>query len=139
MRAARPRCRRLSPQFSSPLGACVLSSRHCLIVGRRASIPARVSSCECEAMGKTPSALVSAGDRPPTDYDRPPTHSKMARDMDVMVPMRDGVKLCVDIYRPDAPGTFPALLAFAIYNTAQGLSRSEAPLAPAAAGHSKLT
>ena len=33
-----------------------------------------------------------------------------------MVPMRDGVKICVDVYRPDAPEKFPALLAFAIYN-----------------------
>src|SRR5262249_47102683 len=33
-----------------------------------------------------------------------------------MVPMRDGVEICVDIYRPKSAGKFPALLAFAIYN-----------------------
>jgi len=33
-----------------------------------------------------------------------------------MVPMRDGVHVCVDIYRPDAPGKFPAILAFAVHN-----------------------
>ena len=29
---------------------------------------------------------------------------------DVFVPMRDGVELAVDIYRPEAPGRYPALL-----------------------------
>ena len=35
---------------------------------------------------------------------------------DVMVPMRDGARLAVDIYRPDGEGRFPALLAFAVHN-----------------------
>jgi len=33
-----------------------------------------------------------------------------------MVPMRDGVRLVIDVYRPDASGKFPALLAFAPHN-----------------------
>jgi putative CocE/NonD family hydrolase len=33
----------------------------------------------------------------------------------VFVPMRDGVRLAVDVYRPDAPGKFPALLALCVY------------------------
>ncbi|MDH4269317.1 MAG: CocE/NonD family hydrolase [Dehalococcoidia bacterium] len=33
----------------------------------------------------------------------------------VYVPARDGVRLAVDIYRPDAPGKFPALLALSPY------------------------
>jgi len=53
---------------------------------------------------------------PPPIYDRQPTYDKMKQDRDVMVPMRDGVRLCVDIYRPDAKGKFPALLAFAPHN-----------------------
>ncbi|MBC7292881.1 MAG: CocE/NonD family hydrolase, partial [Thermoleophilia bacterium] len=36
---------------------------------------------------------------------------KMVVEKDVMVTMRDGVRLAVNIYRPDAPGKFPALLA----------------------------
>ncbi len=40
----------------------------------------------------------------------------MIREMDVYVPMRDGVKLCVDVYRPETDEKLPALLAFAIYN-----------------------
>lgn len=35
---------------------------------------------------------------------------------DVMVPMRDGVKLAADVYRPVAPGRFPALLTRTPYN-----------------------
>lgn len=33
----------------------------------------------------------------------------------VMIPMRDGVRLAADIYRPDAEGKFPALLAYCVY------------------------
>ena len=32
-----------------------------------------------------------------------------------MVPMRDGVRLAVDVYRPEAAGKFPALLALCVY------------------------
>jgi len=37
-------------------------------------------------------------------------------DFGVMVPMRDGVRLSTDIYRPDAPGKFPAILVRTPYN-----------------------
>ena len=56
-------------------------------------------------------------DSPPPHYDPPVLYDKMIDERDVMVPMRDGVGLCVDIYRPDAPGKkFPALLAIAPHN-----------------------
>ncbi len=58
----------------------------------------------------------ASGESPPTDYDRTPTYDTMIRERDVSVPMRDGVKLSVDIYRPDTKDRLPALLAFAIYN-----------------------
>ena len=61
-------------------------------------------------------AVQYAGDRMPVAYDRAPTFSGMIAEKDVAVPMRDGVNLSVDIYRPDGGGKFPALLAFAIYN-----------------------
>src|SRR5262245_45490319 len=61
-------------------------------------------------------AVQSAGDRVPVAYDRAPTFTGMIAEKDVAVPMRDGVNLSVDIYRPDDGGKFPALLAFAIYN-----------------------
>jgi predicted acyl esterase len=68
-------------------------------------------------MNKTlASGLLTASDSPPADYDRAPTFDKMIREIDVYVPMRDGVKLCVDVYRPDTSEKLPALLAFAIYN-----------------------
>ena len=40
---------------------------------------------------------------------------KMKVEKNVMVPARDGVHLAVDIYRPDAPGKFPALLGMSPY------------------------
>lgn len=43
-------------------------------------------------------------------------YEAMAWDRDVMVPMRDGLRLCADVYRPDADGRFPALLAIAPHN-----------------------
>ena len=35
---------------------------------------------------------------------------RVIRERNVMVPMRDGVSLATDIYRPDTPGRFPALV-----------------------------
>ncbi|HEY7973442.1 MAG TPA: CocE/NonD family hydrolase, partial [Xanthobacteraceae bacterium] len=70
---------------------------------------------------------LQSADDPGSGYDREPTFTTMVRDLDVMVPMRDGVKICADVYRPDAPGKFPALLAFAIYNKdIQGPDMAEA-------------
>ena len=43
---------------------------------------------------------------------------KMKVEKNVMVPARDGVRLAVDVYRPDAPGKFPALLAMSPYGKA---------------------
>jgi hypothetical protein len=60
--------------------------------------------------------LPAAGDCPPSNYDRAPQFERLTEERDVAVAMRDGVKLSVDVYRPDAAGRFPALLAFAIYN-----------------------
>ncbi len=53
---------------------------------------------------------------PPPAYDPPIICDKIAEDRDVMVPMRDGKRLCVDIYRPGMDGRFPALLAIALHN-----------------------
>jgi putative CocE/NonD family hydrolase len=39
----------------------------------------------------------------------------IALEEDVLVNMRDGVCLCVDIYRPNAKGKFPALVSFSRY------------------------
>jgi len=54
--------------------------------------------------------------QPPTDYDRPPDFGNILREKDIFVAMRDGVNLAVDVYRPDAPGKFPALLAFGVHS-----------------------
>jgi uncharacterized protein len=39
----------------------------------------------------------------------------MTQDDDVVVPMRDGINLLADVYRPDAPGKFPVLIAASPY------------------------
>jgi len=53
---------------------------------------------------------------PPPQYDAPIVCDKIAEQRDVMVPMRDGKHLCIDVYRPDMAGRFPALLAIAPHN-----------------------
>jgi uncharacterized protein len=45
-----------------------------------------------------------------------PDYSTKVEGMDIMVPMRDGTRLAVDVYRPDSDERFPALLAFAAHN-----------------------
>ena len=60
--------------------------------------------------------FLASADAPPCDYERAPEHERLIETRDVAVPMRDGVDLSIDVYRPDAPGRFPALLAFSIYN-----------------------
>ncbi len=40
---------------------------------------------------------------------------RMVVERDVAVPMRDGVVLRADVFRPDAPGKFPGLLALSAY------------------------
>ena len=50
------------------------------------------------------------------DYDRRPQFDSFEVQRDVKVRMRDGVEICIDIYRPNGAGAFPALLAFSIYN-----------------------
>jgi putative CocE/NonD family hydrolase len=37
-------------------------------------------------------------------------------DKNVMVPMRDGIRLATDVYRPSAPGTYPVILTRTPYD-----------------------
>jgi putative CocE/NonD family hydrolase len=59
--------------------------------------------------------MFPSGSQPPAAYDRPAEFPNIIREKDVAVTMRDGVALAVDVYRPDAPGKFPALLAFGVH------------------------
>jgi putative CocE/NonD family hydrolase len=45
-----------------------------------------------------------------------PLYEKMIQERDIMVPMRDGVKVAVGIYRPDAQGKFPVIYTNAMHN-----------------------
>jgi uncharacterized protein len=40
----------------------------------------------------------------------------MIQELDVMIPMRDGVRLAADVFRPVAPGKYPVLYACALHN-----------------------
>jgi uncharacterized protein len=56
------------------------------------------------------------------------TEYGMKVEKNIYVPMRDGVRLCVDLYRPDVPGRFPALLAISTYGKeTQGLPMPSVP------------
>jgi len=41
---------------------------------------------------------------------------EMKQEKDVYVAVRDGTRLCLDVFRPDAPGKFPALISVAGYS-----------------------
>ena len=45
-----------------------------------------------------------------------PVYENMIQERDVMVPMRDGVRLAVDVYRPKAAGAHPVLYTCAVHN-----------------------
>ncbi|MGH2890946.1 MAG: CocE/NonD family hydrolase [Solirubrobacteraceae bacterium] len=64
----------------------------------------------------SPPRLPVSPEAVPPRYDRPPSHAGMVSERDVYVPMRDGVRVCVDVHRPRIDEPVPALLAFAIYN-----------------------
>ena len=49
---------------------------------------------------------------------------KVKFSLDAKVPMRDGVHLSADVYRPDAPGRFPALLLITDYNNMRVVPRA---------------
>ena len=45
-----------------------------------------------------------------------PIYGTKVEGLDMMIPMRDGTRLAVDVYLPDAKGRFPALLGIAPHN-----------------------
>ena len=71
----------------------------------------------------------------------------MIEERDLSVPVRDGRRLAVDVYRADAPGRYPIVCASALHNkdmlatefitTRNGhhLSRRGTAIAPPAAKH----
>lgn len=60
---------------------------------------------------------------------QPQHHIKEERDR--LVAMRDGVRLACDVFRPDAPGKFPALLSCSLYGKeVQRITDERRPLSP---------
>ncbi len=55
----------------------------------------------------------------------------MLEEKNRFVAMRDGVKLACDVFRPDAPGKFPALLSYSLYGKdVQKVTEVQRPLSP---------
>src|SRR3954468_8639860 len=46
-----------------------------------------------------------------------PREYAVKRQSKVMIPMRDGVRLAAEVFRPDAPGKFPALMCLRYWQT----------------------
>jgi putative CocE/NonD family hydrolase len=57
----------------------------------------------------------NSNNKPRTEKGSQPVY-KVRVEKDVYVKMRDGIRLAFDIYRPDATGKFPALLAMSPYS-----------------------
>lgn len=74
--------------------------------------------------------LPASPERPPSDYARAPEYDDFIIERDVRVPMRDGVELCIDVYRPRTDEPLPALLAFAIYNKDIQSPEATSPIPP---------
>src|SRR5262245_61531339 len=83
---------------------------------RIASTPGGTPLMTQKTTGDRAFQLSLSGQRAPVDYERAPTYSGLIAEKDVLVPMRDGVKIAVDIYRPDTADKLPALLALSIHN-----------------------
>lgn len=64
---------------------------------------------------KSGSRIVEDSAEPPTRYRRDPEYAAIVSERDIEVTMRDGARLVVDVYRLDALGPFPALVAFGLH------------------------
>ncbi|REK20997.1 MAG: CocE/NonD family hydrolase [Planctomycetota bacterium] len=63
--------------------------------------------------------------QPPAAGDISPAEHEVRAELDQQAPMRDGVELMVDIYRPDADGKFPAIVYLTPYNKSGNRPRAE--------------
>ena len=66
--------------------------------------------------------LSLSGHRAPVDYDRAPTYVGMITEKDVLVPMRDGIKIAADVYRPETTEKAPGPAG--LLDSQQGPARS---------------
>jgi predicted acyl esterase len=69
-----------------------------------------------ENMSEPSLRLALSPQRAPVEYDRAPGDHVMVAEKDVLVAMRDGVRIAVDVYRPAVAQPVPALLAFSVHN-----------------------
>lgn len=59
--------------------------------------------------------LVYSPHEPPTTYDPPVVYEETIEERDIMIEMRDGIKVCADVFRPKTEEPVPALLSFALH------------------------
>ena len=77
---------------------------------------AATGTASAQNMPATPEAPAAAQSAPSAAT---PAY-RVIMEANVRVPMRDGITLATDIYRPEAPGKFPAILVRTPYNRAGG-------------------
>ena len=96
------------------------------------TVPGFAGHCEIDFvdLAEVSSWMLPSPEHIPGGYRRDPSHTGLVIDRDVYVPMRDGVRLCVDVHRPDTDEPLPALLAFAIYNKEIQTPEATAALPP---------
>ncbi|WP_018133056.1 CocE/NonD family hydrolase [Effusibacillus pohliae] len=75
--------------------------------------PGQTAQAELAGTGIPAATAVAAGAW--EAYDRPAQYAVLT-ETDVKIPMRDGVILAANVYRPNAPGTFPVILTQTPYN-----------------------
>ena len=80
------------------------------------AVKKKARSKKTSAAPQTTAFALQDPHNPPPGYEAPVVCSRTLEERDVRVKMRDGKTLCVDIYRPDMKGKFPALLAIAPHN-----------------------
>jgi putative CocE/NonD family hydrolase len=83
-----------------------------------ASILALAGAWTGTAVAQTATAAAPQSVRPYDESKLSKPQYKVASEANVRVPMRDGVTLATDIFRPDAEGKFPAILIRTPYNRA---------------------
>lgn len=93
------------------------TSRHAILGATLLGL-AILPGCSIERSGGTRSRSSVPVKWPALEPVDPAKRHSLRVDYGVMVPMRDGVLLSADIYRPDAPGKYPVILSRTPYNKA---------------------
>jgi hypothetical protein len=83
--------------------------QNCMLLALVATATMVIVSCSRQTATNIPPLI-------PPQPDKPGNHSGIQTQFNVVVPMRDGVKLLADVFTPDGPGPFPVLLSRTPYD-----------------------